>query len=450
MADTTVDAEVVILGGGLSGLTAGAVLGERAVVIEREPRPGGLVRAERIGDYWFDHVIHMLYFADPGLQEWVRGIVGEVLRSMTPEAWIETAAGSVRFPLQNHLSGLSEKDRDACVDDFRAAWERDPRPVENYEQGLLDTFGRRLCELFFFPYNRKLWQRPLGELAASNFHWNLRRPSLDEVVRGATDADHRTAGYNARGWYPRPPADAPLRGMEVLSAALARKVLRLRLGETVESIHVGTRTVMTRSASGTTSYRYASACLSTVALPATLTLCRGIDERIRASARRLPHNRVRSVMLAIHGRRPDGIGHWRYYTDPMLPFTRLIFMHEFDPLSAPPDGWGLLAEIAEPAETPPVPDAELVARVCDGVRELGIMSCDSRVVGTRVVTNDPAYVVFTPDSERLAAEALDHLRGHNVVGLGRYGGWGYSSMAQVIGTARDWARGWLESMPPAA
>src|SRR5579859_2592738 len=112
------DVEVLILGAGLTGLAAASGLGGRAVVLERDRRPGGLVRTERFGDYWFDHVVHLLYFPDPSTASRVRTIVGEDLKPCIPLAWVECEAGTVRFPFQMHLGGLPPQVVARCVRDL--------------------------------------------------------------------------------------------------------------------------------------------------------------------------------------------------------------------------------------------------------------------------------------------------------------------------------------------
>ncbi|MGQ4599094.1 FAD-dependent oxidoreductase [Nocardia sp. R6R-6] len=438
-----VETEVLILGGGLAGLTAGDVLEHRATVLEALDRPGGLVRTERVGDFWFDRVIHLLYFSHPAVEEYVRGVLGTDLQPCPPTAWVETAAGTVRFPVQLHLAGLEAQARDRCVADLMAAHrhaESGSVPTD-YEQVLLDAFGAELCELFFFPYNRKLWRRPLRQLSADGFHWNLMRPGIAEVLRGADPEQPPTAAYNSRGWYPRK-AESGHRGMEVLSIALADRVADLRLRHRVERIDPESRIVWARNPVGLTGFRYRH-CVSTLPLPNTLAACSTAPADLISQCESLPRNRVRSVAVAIEGGRPADTGHWRYYTREDVPFTRLVFMTEFDAAMAPPLGWGVLAEVVEPSETAGPTDAELTAQVVRGLRAVGLLDA-GEVVATRVFTSDPAYVVFTDASRAVAARAIELLDCFGITTLGRYGEWTYSSMSQVIESALTWSQRYLE------
>ncbi|MEV0232232.1 FAD-dependent oxidoreductase [Nonomuraea sp. NPDC050786] len=427
-----IETDVLVIGAGLAGLSAAATLGGDVIVVDREEEPGGLARSDHVSGWWFDRVLHLLHFSDRSVERAVRGMLGNVLQPCQPDAWIETPSGTVRYPFQLHLADLSEPARVACVADFARATFQAHGPSENYEELLRTTFGDAMCEHFYFPYNRKLWRRPLSTLAPQGFQWNLARPSLEAVLRGSFGADGQRAAYNSNGWYPRPPAGAKRRGMQVLVDAWASRVKDLRLRHTVRHIDTGRRIVVCEHDGRAVSFRFRRACLSTAPLPATAALTGGIPAALREACGRLPQNRVRSVALRILG--PHGAGQplWRYYTDESLPFTRLIFQTSFDSLMAPPSGWGLMAEVTERSEDPPVPPAELASEVIRSVRRVGVIPTGSVVAGTHVMDADPAYVVFTRESAPVVAAAARALRELGVVPLGRYGRWEYSSMEQVM------------------
>jgi hypothetical protein len=283
-----------------------------------------------------------------------------------------------------------------------------------------------------------MWRRALHTLASRGFHWNLARPSVEEILRGALGVS-TAEPYNRTGWYPRPDRDAPVRGMEVVTRALARRTPALHLGQRVESIDAKARSVVTSGADGPAEFRWSRGCVSSLPLPQTIAMCRDVRPELRAACRSLRHNRVRSVMLSVEGIRPAATGHWRYYPGADVCFTRLGFMCEFDPGMAPPEGWSLLAEIPEAAEYPPAPDDDMIAQVLQGIERVNVLPSGSRVIDAHVVSLDPAYVVFTPDSVGIIEAARAFLREEGIEPLGRYGRWEYSSMAQVMRDGFAWA-----------
>ena len=55
--------DVVVIGGGIGGLTAGALLaraGKKVLVVEAQAQPGGYAGAIRAGEYTFDRADHLI------------------------------------------------------------------------------------------------------------------------------------------------------------------------------------------------------------------------------------------------------------------------------------------------------------------------------------------------------------------------------------------------------
>jgi protoporphyrinogen oxidase len=434
------ESEFIILGAGIAGMSAASVLGDRAIVLEKGDRPGGLVKTECFDGYWFDHVIHLLYFEDSHTENHIRELLGDELKPCLPEVWVETESGTVRFPFQFHLGGLDKKAVLSCLMDLaRLTYVPRGKGPANFEEMLLGTFGGSMCDIFFLPYNRKVWKRPLAELEPDGFVWNIQTGTLEKALRGALNPEMVFDGYNSRGWYPQPRKFAPLRGMEILSKRLASRVGDLRLNHAITEIDLDNKIVTAEHLGGSSYFKYTGRCVSTLPLNRVLEMCPQTPAAIRNSLQNLKRNRVRYVDLSMKGPRPVGTGHWRYYADESIIFTRLVYMHEFDPLSAPDDGWGVMAEVIERGEDPPCPDENLYKRVEEDLNRVGAIPRDSRIVGRNIVTTDPAYLVFSLESREIIDESRAFLEKNGVTLLGRYGRWAYNSMAQVLHDSFNWA-----------
>ncbi len=431
--------DFVVLGAGLTGLSAASALGPRCVVLEKDHRPGGLVKTECFDGYWFDRVIHLLYFREPETESRIRALLGDHLAPLVPEAWVEVGPGVARFPLQTHLGHLNAAAVVDCLSDFaRVAFAPESASPRNFQNFLLSSFGRALCDLFFPPYNRKMWKRPLDTLAPSGFQWNIARPDFDQVLRGAIEPDGAFESYNDNGWYPRPPENSAVRGMEYLARALAQRVHDLRLGHKVVSVNGEARLILVQSQERQQQFEYRFACMTSLPLPQMIQYSVQAPDTLKQEMKHLVRNRVWTVALSIQGPRPEGTGHWRYYADESIVFNRLIFMHTFDPLSAPGRGWGVMAEITEPAESP-CPDADTLRRVVlRDMARVDIMPPGCEVVDVHVLLVDPAYVVFTLENQAIMEAARCFLKSFDIVPLGRYGRWEYSSMAQVMRDGFQW------------
>lgn len=433
---------VVILGAGLTGMAAASVLKDKATVFEKTERPGGLVKSINMNGYWFDHVIHLLHFKDPDTEAKVKSILGDILAPLYPEAWVETSEGIGKYPLQMHMFGLN---KDAIVKSLRdlaeVTFSKNELKPENFEDMLRFSFGNYFSELFMLPYNRKVWKRPLNSLAPSGFQWNIDHPDYNLVLKGAMSDHTEFESYNSNGWYPRPDKNFRVRGMEVLSVKLAEQVRDLRLNHEVESINLKEKRITVKNDAGQSDYNFSDWCLSTIPLPHLISRCEDLDPHYKECYKTLKYNRVISVIISIKGPRPENRGHWRYYADEEVAFTRLVYMHNFDPETAPKEGWGLLAEIIEPAEWPLKNKEEVLEKVVSDVKKVGALPDDCNVLEKDMFVVDPAYVVFTNESKKMVSELESYFSDNKVKLLGRYGRWEYSSMAQVMRDGFNWAKG---------
>jgi protoporphyrinogen oxidase len=424
----------IIIGGGLTGLAAGSCLGKDAIVFEKDNRPGGLVKTHCFDDgYWFDHVLHIFHCNRPDTLNKISNLPGMNLTECPPIAWIETAAGTVRYPFQLNLGGLSLEARKDCLKDFAAAYyQRTETPSASYREFLQRCFGEAMCKLFYFPYNEKMWKYPLEQITSTGQTWNLHQPSIDEILQGIFEPNHFRETYNTHAFYPRPAAGAALRGMEVLSAGLSKRVHNLRLSSTVLEIDPDEHTVLVKEGKVVSTVEFEEKCLVTIPLPHIVKMCKGASVSLLRDMEKLVWNKVLSVALSIKGPRPVKPGHWRYYTNPDIPFSRLIFMTEFDPCNAPEDGWGLLVEITVPGNEQQLHFENIKARVLQSLYKLDVLDDKQTVIGTHHWLVDPAYVVFTHETEKIAKDCIDFLTEKNIVPSGRYGNWEYSSMSKNL------------------
>ena len=437
------ETDVLVLGAGLARFGIAAELERHATVLERDDRPGGLVRTECFDGYWFDRVIHLLYFSDSNTQTRISSLLGSDLVRCSPVAWVECSAGTVRFPFQIHFRGLESTVAAHCLHDFlqSVSAPQEQPPPDNFEEMLLRTFGKTMCEVFFFPYNRKVWKRPLSTLAPSGFQWNIVPPLLDQILHATDDGKESIASYNCAGWYPRPERDASVRGMEVLSRALARKVADIRFHHSVEAIDLEARVVTARHKGTLLRFRFIENCISTIPLPELMMKCLQVPENLRKACVRLKSNRVLSAAFSIRGPRPMGRGHWRYYADESVIFSRLMYMHEFDPECAPEDGWSLIAEVIQPAEDSFDDPQAVLARVQADIVRVGALPPGCIVVASHLLSADPAYVVFSVHDANVVERAKAFLAEFGIICLGRYGRWEYSSMSQVMRDGFDCGTG---------
>ena len=196
---------VLILGGGLAGLSTAFHLRRPWLLVEKESRVGGLVRTELMhGGFRFDPTGHWLHLRDPGMKALVHEqLLPDGLVTVARRAAVFTRGVFTRFPYQVNTHGLPAEVVAENLLGFveatlgeggRALREREPA---NFEEFILRHLGAGFARNFMVPYNTKLFGVPPRELSAAWCGRFVPKPTLKEVVDGALGLGSDALGYNA-------------------------------------------------------------------------------------------------------------------------------------------------------------------------------------------------------------------------------------------------------------
>ncbi|NWG00612.1 MAG: FAD-dependent oxidoreductase [Thermoanaerobaculaceae bacterium] len=417
---------VVVLGGGLTGLSAAYHLlvrwGVVAPVIEKEETVGGACRTLEVEGFAFDLTGHLLHLARPESWALLQELgVGRSLRRHRRRAGVALAGRVTPYPLQIHTHRLPATVRRDCLLGFVEALLAQPAEdaeEKNFARWVLHRFGKGFAAHFFFPYNRKLFCCEPEELTTEWVGRYVPRPLLAEVIEGALGLFRGEVGYNATFLYPR------RGGIALLAHALAARLPSLRLGEEVVAVDLGGRRV--RLASGEEVPW--DVLVSTV--PLTHLAARTVDlpPALRAASGTLRAVAVENLNLGVRGTAPRR-EHWLYVPEPRFPFYRVGIPSNHGS-TAPAGHHTLSVEVSMPAGTAPPTDLE--ERCLEGLEELGLLrNRGDEVVRVRARI-DPAYVVFDAARPAAVAALRSHYRRAGVILAGRWAEWKYSTMEDAL------------------
>jgi hypothetical protein len=154
---------------------------------------------------------------------------------------------------------------------------------------------------------------------------------------------------------------------------------------------------------------------------------------------KLRWTKVISIGLSIYGARPKNTGHWCYYADPEIPFSKLIYMTEFDEHNAPASGFGILVEVPESSNVRCSSMRGLVDKVTASLEKLGILNKSNYLINFHAWEVEPAYVIFTKETPSIVENCIEYFDKFGIKLLGRYGSWEYSSMAENIEAGFNYA-----------
>lgn len=163
--------EVVVIGAGPAGLTAGYELTKyqlKPLVIEQQARVGGIARTEEYKGYHFDMGGHRFFTKDKGASQMWEEFLGEdfLLRPRLSRIYYNNKFFYYPLKYFNALFGLGIWQAILVVLSY-IQWQIFPYPQEDtFEQWVTNRFGKRLFETFFKTYTEKIWGIPCTELKA--------------------------------------------------------------------------------------------------------------------------------------------------------------------------------------------------------------------------------------------------------------------------------------------
>jgi protoporphyrinogen oxidase len=423
---------VLVIGGGLAGLSAAWHLGKDAVLLEGTAEVGGLCRSYERDGYVFDMSGHLLHFRRPVISRFVRSLVPRLLVRHCRRAYVHFRGRLIDYPFQAHLFQLPEKVRQECLEGFlqaqdRREWSDEIVPAD-FAGWIRHSFGPGIARHFMEPYNRKLWQVPLTQLTAEWASWAVPVPTADEIRAAAEDPGEQSFGYNPVFFYPRKG------GIGSLARAMADGVVRLHLEEKAVEIDLARRRVTTAQGR---KFPFEH-LVSTVPLPLLLRMIKGISPSVAEAGEKL-----RCVPVCIFNvglsRPGPAEPHWIYFPGKSFPFYRVGFTHNFAPSSAPEGCQSLYVEVSRR------PDAKEGCRslwpsVQEGLVRAGIMKKGEKPSVLDVIHVPYAYVLYDRHRATVIRAIRGILRQSGVYPIGRYGAWEYSAMEDAIFQGRESAR----------
>ena len=178
---------IAIIGAGVSGLTMGRLLAPRATVTiyESDSRPGGLIKCDRVEESLFhtcgghvfntrrQEVLDMFWSLFDRERDFVKADRNSAVRM--PDG------AEIPDPLETHADMLDDDTLHAVIADV-ARMRAEADEPHNFEQFLRKQFGPTLYDLYFGPYNRKVWRRDLSSVPLSWLEGKLPMPTPEEII----------------------------------------------------------------------------------------------------------------------------------------------------------------------------------------------------------------------------------------------------------------------------
>ena len=407
----------LIIGAGISGLTAANYLKKDYLLIEKENEPGGYCRTIHRGDYVWDYAGHFFHFkTDEFRRLFHENIPEQDIISQTKRTKILYKGQLVDYPFQTNIHQLEKQEFIDCLYDLFQRKEK--TEYSDFLDMLYGKFGKSIVEKFLKPYNEKLYACDLHQLDKDAMGRFFPYADIPQII--ANMKREQDSSYNSTFLYPRNGAGSFL---DVLYRRLDST--KVRLGCTLTRVDAERKLAYTDGGEEI-SFEY---LINTAPLNHFLAML-GTDAALELNGR-LSYNKVLVFNLGF-SKKSAFKEHWIYVPDKDVNYYRIGFYDNI--LST--DKLSMYVEIGYPKDAA-VDTEQQLALTLENLKRCGIVTEDNSLIASSTILMDPAYVHIRRDTEAAIAEMKRSLAVSGIHTIGRYGGWTYCSMEDCMLEAKE-------------
>ncbi len=416
--------QTLIIGAGISGLTAAYFLKKPYTVLESKPYAGGLCCSFYDNGFTFDCSGHFIHIKDEKIKKLVIKLTGGV-DEITRNASIYINSGFVPFPFQANLFYLDDKTKKECVDGILKRKETDIKPEMPFNEWSEAMFGKGITKYFMKPYNQKLWSYDLSKMTAEWTGPFVPKPDAESIVQSAYAKNKKTYGYNSVFYYPKE------KGCQALIDGLLKKV-KVNLNSKTSKIDLKNKTVHTENGQ---KFKFDN-IISTQPLNELIKQIQNVPQSIKNAAEKLICSSVRCVNIGIISRKgiPAALKnrHWIYIPEKDFPFYRIGIYSNVNKKAAPKNGYSFYVEFS--SNNGKYKNSE---NVITNMKKAGFIREEDEIASINVIDMPYAYVIFDKNRKKALDTIMAYLNKHNIYSIGRYGAWEYSFIEKNIKDAKE-------------
>jgi protoporphyrinogen oxidase len=404
---------VVILGGGISGISTGYHLKQKGIestIFEKNRSWGGLIDNFTLeGGFRFDHFVHLSFTAI----EYVKEIFSKSTPYIAhhPESTNYYKGFWLKHPAQNNLAALTTAEKVNIIQDFVN------KPVietpENYYEWLLLQFGTYFTDNFPAVYTEKYWTLNAKELTTEWAGKRFNIPPLDDLLRGAFEEQSTNFYYAKEMRY-------PAKGGYKSFAKLMANDIKIETGK--KAIFIDPKFKKVDFEDG--SEAFYETLVSSLPLPELIKIIKDVPQNVKAAAESLLVTSGQLVSVGFN--RPDVPKHlWFYIYDEDIYPSRGYSPSIKSPENVPEGKSSIQFETYfSKKKTPNLRGGSLIEHVVKKGECMGLFNAgDVEITDYREVAY--ANVIFDHDRKKNVSIVHDYLDSLGIKYIGRFGEWDY-------------------------
>lgn len=223
---------IAIIGAGISGISLARMLEKKAnVVIFEQKTVGGLIKCDRVEDILYHRVGgHVFNSKNEKVLDWFWSFFDKEADFIKAKRFAQVyfEGDYIGYPIENHLYQLNKNLFRRVVEDLVNLPEQSH--ITNFEDFLLGRFGRTLYEIYFKPYNTKIWNTDLSKVPLDWLEGKLPMPKVSDIFVSNILRNEEAEMVHSTFYYPK------IGGSQFIIDKLAAG-LSITENFTVESIH---------------------------------------------------------------------------------------------------------------------------------------------------------------------------------------------------------------------
>jgi protoporphyrinogen oxidase len=203
--------KIAIIGSGVSGLSMAQLLknDHEVDVFEKKTKSGGLLHCERVQGNLF-HLVggHVFNSKNKEVLDWFWAFFDKDKEFLSAKrnAKIFLNDKFLNYPIENSLYNLDDDTSKKIITEILELYTKKQKPpfsYSNFETFLKGNFGETLFEIYFKPYNEKIWKRPLSTIPLEWLEGKLPMPRYEEMItRNILRTDEENMVHNTF-FYPK-------------------------------------------------------------------------------------------------------------------------------------------------------------------------------------------------------------------------------------------------------
>ncbi len=422
----------IILGAGIGGLSLASLLDEPSLILEKEETAGGLCRSFDFQGIHYDIGPHIIFSKHKEVLDLHNSMVDVRFHERLNRILVSNKY--VKYPFENHLGQLPDLNREACLSEFLS---NPYKSVEasNMQQFFLSKFGEGMTDLYFAPYNKKIWKFDTSALDLQMVE-RIPDPPVEDIINGAKGEFKEGYTHQLQFSYPseggfQTIVDEYLKRAISLGTQVKLNECVVKIAQDNDVWHVQTNTQIFTT----------RRVISTIPLPNLIQLLPDVPQSVIDTSEELKFNSIHIVMLQFKkDRLIDQFA--LYIPDSEVIFhrlTRLNFLGEA--YGGNSDVFNVMLEVTfRPGSyLSTLSSEDILERCLQGLEKLEIANREE-LLASEVRTFDHAYVIYDLNHRKNVDTLLRYVSSRGIICHGRFGKFEYQNSDQVVKDSMDLAK----------